>query len=62
MSSVELLAKLLDGAKAHGENACEPDHEVGDLHEILSSCWAEMSEEQRQRVYELHREIVDDNL
>ena len=62
MDTTELLSKLLEGAEAHGINSHEPGHEVGDLQEILSSCWAEMSDEQRNKVYEQHKGIVEENI
>lgn len=38
----------LASAKAHGEQS-EPDHEVGDLLELIEALYAEMGEDQRKR-------------
>lgn len=50
---------LIDAARAHGEQS-EPDHEIGDLQEILLSCWEVMTPEQRSRVYKEHADKVED--
>ena len=52
-----LLEKLLAGAKAHGSFS-EPDHEVGDLQEVLRTCWEYLSPTQKLEVYEKHKELV----
>lgn len=44
------IEKLLEAAEAHGENS-EPDHEVGDLREMLQDAWKLMTEEQRGKLY-----------
>ncbi len=37
---------LMEAARLHGENS-EPDHDVGDLQDLLFACWLVMSPEQR---------------
>ena len=44
--SKEFVYSLLECAVAHGENS-EPDHEVGDLQDLLVACWSVMSPAQR---------------
>jgi hypothetical protein len=53
----KLLEKLLEAAAAHGKRS-EPDHEVGDLQDILRSCWQLLTSEQQRKAYEKHEEIV----
>ena len=43
-SNRESVFALLDCARLHGENS-EPDHEVGDLQDLLVACWLVMSPE-----------------
>lgn len=43
------LERLLKAAAAHGRES-DPDHEVGDLQDILRSAWRTMSPEQRKKV------------
>jgi len=43
---LKTLRLLTAAARAHGEIS-EPDHEVGDLQEILTSCWKRLSHEER---------------
>jgi hypothetical protein len=51
------LQKLLDAANAHGE-ASDPEMEAGDLQEILTSCWAELTTAQRHRIAKKHEDLV----
>lgn len=44
----DILQKLFDAADAHGEDAGEPDHAVGDLQELLRSAWTLMTPAQRR--------------
>lgn len=53
------LELLIDAAKAHGEQS-EPDHEAGDLADILRDCWATMTPKAREAVYKLHEDKVTD--
>lgn len=53
------LDELLDAATAHGE-ASAPDHEVGDLQDILRTCWALLTPEQRTTVYNEHADLVEE--
>jgi hypothetical protein len=52
-----LLDRLLDAAEAHGRES-EPDHEVGDLRDLLLSCWQRLSSAQQRAVYDEHRDLV----
>ena len=45
------LQPLLDAAERHGWSS-EPDHEVGDLQDLLFDCWKVMSLKQKKKVYE----------
>jgi hypothetical protein len=38
----------MEGAKRHGIES-DPDHEVGDLQDMLVACWATMGPEERLR-------------
>ena len=42
----QLLEDLVDLARQHGEDS-EPDHEVGDLQDLLRAAWALMNDSQR---------------
>ena len=42
-----LVEDLIGLAKKHGEDS-EPDHEVGDLQDLLRAAWAQMTPEQRR--------------
>lgn len=57
MPSSASLSDLIEAAKAHGE-ASEPDMEVGDLHEVLGTCWEVMTPAQRKAVFAAHRDLV----
>lgn len=43
------LSVLLDAAENHGKES-EPDHEVGDLQDILRVCWAKLTVAQQREV------------
>lgn len=49
-----LRDELLGAARRHGEES-EPEHEVGDLEEIVFACWARLTPAQRA---EVHAEIM----
>ena len=49
-----LRDELLEAARRHGAES-EPDHEVGDLEEIVFACWARLTPAQRA---EVHTEIM----
>jgi hypothetical protein len=51
------LEALLAAAAAHGKQS-EPDHEVGDLQEVLRSCWELMDPRQQREVMDQHRELL----
>lgn len=53
------LDLLLNAAHKHGMES-EQDHEVGDLHEILRSCWVRLTPQQRKEVFEEHIQKVED--
>lgn len=43
----EPLHALFEAACRHGEDSGEPDHEVGDLQDLLLAAWGVMTEAQR---------------
>ena len=43
------LERLIEAARRHGEDS-EPDHEVGDLQDILRAAWEELTPDQRRWV------------
>lgn len=49
-----LRDELLDAARRHGEEG-EPEHEVGDLEEVVLACWKRLSPAQQ---VEVHAEIM----
>ena len=53
----DLLTKLLAAAEAHGRES-EPDHEAGDLRDILTSCWKRLTPAQRHEVYAEQEDVV----
>ena len=53
----ELLDKLLAAAEAHGHESV-PDHEAGDLRDILTSCWQRLTPAQRHEVYAEREDVV----
>ncbi len=53
----DLLAQLLAAAEAHGVES-EPDHEVGDLQQILFSCWSRLTPAQQREVFRENAELV----
>ena len=55
--TASLLDRLLDAAEAHGKES-EPEHEAGDLRDILLSCWQRLSSAQRRAIYDEHRDLV----
>lgn len=44
------LESLLSAAREHGEEG-DPDHEVGDLTDLVIACWARLTPAQRDEVY-----------
>lgn len=52
MSNPKSIERLLELAKAHGEDTCEPDHEVGDLQDIIRFAWSIMTDDQKKQVFE----------
>ena len=55
----DLLEKLLAAAQRHGlESSLE--HEVGDLQDILRTCWKHLSTLERGYVFYEHKEKVDE--
>jgi hypothetical protein len=53
------IEALLAAAQAHGEQS-EPDHEVGDLQEILRACWAAMTPRARRQILDGFRDFLAD--
>jgi hypothetical protein len=49
MGTDEQLEMVLGAAKRHGEDS-EPEHEVGDLQDVVWACWEVMTEDQRHQV------------
>lgn len=45
------LQTLLAAARQHGEDS-EPEHEVGDLQQMLSWAWGMLTEENRSKLYD----------
>ncbi|KWT69534.1 MULTISPECIES: hypothetical protein [unclassified Variovorax] len=43
------IERILDAAEQHGQND-DPDHEVGDLQDVLRAAWSLMSSEQRNQL------------
>ncbi|CAN7783441.1 hypothetical protein LJR175_008322 [Variovorax sp. LjRoot175] len=43
------VERILNAAEQHGQNS-EPDHEVGDLQDVLRAAWSLMSTEQRDQL------------
>lgn len=44
------IEKLILAAQHHGEDS-EPDHEVGDLQELLRACWSTMTPKAKRAVF-----------
>jgi len=65
MTKERMLATLLLSAQHHGDLS-EPDHEVGDLQDIVRLMAAHLTEDQMRQVFEEHRknqtEFVDSAL
>ena len=53
----DTLEMLLAAARRHGLES-DPDHEVGDLQDLLRSCWDRLSPEARAEVFDTHKEKV----
>jgi len=51
------LEKLMAAARRHGLES-DPDHEVGDLQDVLRSCWDRLSPAAREEVFDLYKERV----
>lgn len=65
MDKEQMLTVLLLSAQHHG-NISEPDHEVGDLQDIVRLMAGHLTEDQMKQVFEAHRtaqpEFVEDVL
>jgi hypothetical protein len=55
---VPSLETLLRAARAHGD-ASEPDHEIGDLQDLVRRCWEVMAPFQRQQVFNEAADLLD---
>jgi len=53
------IEQIIAAARAHGEDS-EPDHEVGDLQEVLRACWSTMTQKARLSVAAKFADLVDD--
>lgn len=53
------LDTLLAAAQAHGEES-DPDHEVGDLQDMLAATWELLSQNARDDVYDDFMELIDE--
>ena len=53
------LARLLEAAEYHAVVSAEGDHQVGDLEDVLRSCWRLLTPEQRAAVMDEHSELLD---
>lgn len=54
-----LAKKLMDAAQRHGEQSA-PDHEVGDLQQIISRCFEEMTASQVRSVMRIFTNLLND--
>jgi hypothetical protein len=52
------IENLITAAELHGQES-EPDHEVGDLQDVLRTCWRLMSGDQRRMAYEAHMDLLN---
>jgi len=61
-ASNDMLEQLVAASAAHGRES-EPDHEVGDLQQILRSAWRRLTRAQRRRVHDCTLEdlLADDD-
>ena len=53
------LQELLDAARRHGERS-DPEHEVGDLQDLLHACWRRLSPKDRLEVFKESWELLHD--
>jgi hypothetical protein len=51
------LEKLMAAARQHGLDS-DPDQEVGDLQDVLRSCWDRLSPEARVEIFNQYKERV----
>jgi hypothetical protein len=51
------LDELLAAAEAHGRES-EADHEVGDLQDLLRSCWKRLPIASQEDVYREHADLL----
>ncbi len=55
----DFIEDVLAAAKAHGQIS-EPDHEVGDLQDVLRACWGIMTPEQRTRIAQMANASIEE--
>lgn len=48
--------RLLNAARAHGDGS-EPEHEAGDLQDVVLACFEAMSPEQKGEVFAQYRMV-----
>lgn len=53
-----VVEDLIKAAEAHGQDS-DPDHEVGDLQDILRTCFIVMEDKQAQEVLDEHYEKME---
>lgn len=51
------LQELLDAARRHGERS-DPEHEVGDLQDLLTACWKRLAPRDRLGVVKESWELL----
>ena len=59
LNKEECISRLFKGAEARGKNS-NPDYEVGDLQDILRTCFSFMTGQQVKDVYQAHVEIAEE--
>ncbi len=55
----DLLEEMIAAAENHGQES-DDAHEVGDLIEVLRTCWGKLTQQQQREVYNEHKDLVTD--
>lgn len=55
----DLLDQLIASASAHGEQS-DPDHEVGDLLDILRAVWPKLTAKAQRDIFEQFKDRVEE--
>lgn len=58
--ALSFYKKIIKSAENHGQNS-EPDHEIGDLQDALSTCMELLTEKQLAEFIEEHQENLDND-